>query len=41
MSGEFDGNHIQKPQEDLVREIYLNDSRVFIDDVMKDILKVD
>ena len=29
------------PQEDLVREIYLNDNRVFIDDVMKDILKVD
>ena len=41
LSGEFDGNHIQKPQEDLVREIYLNDNRVFIDDVMKDILKVD
>ena len=41
LSGEFDGNHIQKPQEDLVRELYLNDDRVFIDDVMKNILKVD
>lgn len=41
LSGEFDGNHKQKPQEDLVREIYLNDDRVFIDDVMKSILKVD
>lgn len=40
LKGEFDGNHVQKPQEDLVREIYLNDNRVFIDDVMKEILQV-
>jgi hypothetical protein len=41
LKGEFDGNHVQKPQEDLVREIYLNDDRVFIDDIMKDILEVE
>lgn len=40
LSGEFEGNHKQKPQEDLVREIYLNDDRVKIDDVMKQILEV-
>lgn len=40
LKGEFDGNHKQKPQEDLVGEIYLNDNRVFIDDVMKQILNV-
>jgi len=40
LKGQFDGNHIQKPQEDLVREIYLNDSRVSIDNVMKDILNI-
>ena len=40
LSGEFGGTHLQKPQEDLVREIYLNDSRVKIDDVMKEILEV-
>ena len=40
LSGEFGGNHLQKPQEDLVREIYLNDDRVFIDDIMKQILEV-
>jgi len=40
LKGEFDGNHVQKPQEDLVREIYLNDDRVFIDDIMKEILEV-
>lgn len=33
--------HNQKPQEDLVREIYLNDDRVFIDDIMKKILEVE
>ena len=32
--------HNQKPQEDLVREIYTNDDRVFIDDIMKEILEV-
>lgn len=36
----FNGIHNQKPQEDLVREIYLNDDRVFIDDIMKEILNV-
>lgn len=36
----LEGRHKQKPQEDLVREIYLNDNRVFIDDVMKQILNV-
>jgi hypothetical protein len=41
LSGEFGGTHKQKPQEDLVREIYLKDDRVFIDDVMKEILKVE
>jgi len=41
LKGEFDGNHVQKPQEDLVREIYLNDDRVFIDDIMKEILEVE
>jgi len=40
LTGEFEGNHVQKPQEDLVREIYLNDDRVFIDDIMKEILEV-
>lgn len=40
LSGEFGGTHKQKPQEDLVREIYLKDDRVFIDDIMKQILKV-
>ena len=40
VKSEFNGNHKQKPQEDLVREIYLNDSRVFIDDIMKKILEV-
>ena len=40
VTSEFNGNHKQKPQEDLVREIYLNDSRVFIDDIMKEILEV-
>ena len=40
LSGEFGGNHLQKPQEDLVREIYLNDDRVFIYDIMKQILEV-
>ena len=37
----FNGNHLQTPQEDLVREVYLNDDRVFIDDVMKQILNVE
>ena len=37
---EFNGNHKQKPQEDLVREIYLNDDRVTIDEIMKQILEV-
>ena len=41
LSEEFDGTHRQKPQEDLVREIYLNDSRVTIDDTMKKILEVE
>lgn len=41
LKGEFDGNHKQKPQEDLVREIYLNDDRVSIDDTMKQILEVE
>jgi hypothetical protein len=41
LKGEFDGNHRQKPQEDLVREIYLNDDRVSIDDTMKEILEVE
>ena len=41
MKTEFDGNHRQKPQEDLVREIYLNDNRVTIDDTMKQILEVE
>lgn len=40
LKGEFNGNHRQKPQEDMVREIYLNDDRVFIDDIMKEILEV-
>jgi hypothetical protein len=40
LNGEFEGNHRQKPQEDMIREIYLKDERVYIDDVMKDILKV-
>ena len=40
LKGEFDGNHRQKPQEDLVREIYLNDNRVSIDNTMKEILEV-
>ena len=40
LSEEFDGNH-EKPQEDLVREIYLNDNRVTIDDTMKQILEVE
>lgn len=41
LKGEFNGNHKQKPQEDLVREIYLNDDRVFIDDIMKEILEIE
>lgn len=41
LSGEFGGTHKQKPQEDLVREIYLNDDRVFIDNIMKEILDVE
>jgi len=41
LKGEFEGNHKQKPQEDLVREIYLNDDRVSIDDTMKQILEVE
>jgi hypothetical protein len=41
LSEEFDGTHRQKPQEDLVREIYLNDDRVSIDDTMKQILEVE
>lgn len=41
LNEEFDGTHKQKPQEDLVREIYLNDDRVEIDDVMKQILEVE
>jgi hypothetical protein len=41
LEGEFNGNHKQKPQEDLVREIYLNDDRVSIDDTMKEILEVE
>ena len=41
LNEEFDGVHKQKPQEDLVREIYLNDDRVFIDDTMKHILEVE
>ena len=36
----FDGRHHQKPQEDLVRELYLNDYRIFIDDIMKEILGI-
>ena len=40
LKGDFNGNHKQKPQENLVREIYLNDDRVFIDDIMKEILEV-
>ena len=31
----------KKPQEDLVREIYLNDDRVTIDEIMKQILEVE
>ena len=34
-------NHFQKPQEDLIREIYLNDERASIDDTMKQILKAE
>lgn len=30
----------KRPQEDLVREIYLNDDRVTIDEIMKQILEV-
>jgi ribosomal protein L20A (L18A) len=41
VKSEFNGNHKQKPQEDLVREIYLNDNRVSIDNVMKEILEVE
>ena len=41
LSEEFDGTHRQKPQEDLVREIYINDDRVSIDDTMKQILEVE
>ncbi len=41
VKSEFNGNHKQKPQEDLVREIYLNDNRVSIDNIMKEILKVE
>ena len=41
LKGEFEGNHKQKPQEDLMREVYLNDDRVSIDDTMKQILKVE
>ena len=41
ISTEFGGAHRQKPQEDLVREIYLNDSRVSIDNIMKEILEVE
>jgi len=41
LTEEFNGNHKQKPQEDLVREIYLNDDRVTIDETMKEILEVE
>jgi hypothetical protein len=41
VKSEFNGNHKQKPQEDLVREIYLNDNRVSIDNIMKEILEVE
>lgn len=37
----LEGRHKQKPQEDLVKELYLNDTRVFIDDIMKEILNVE
>lgn len=39
--GQFNGVHIQKPQEDAIRDLYLNDDRVEIDDVMKEILEVE
>jgi ribosomal protein L20A (L18A) len=41
VKSEFNGNHKQKPQEDLVKEIYLKDSRVSIDNIMKEILEVE
>lgn len=41
LTSNFNGNHFQKPQEDLIREIYLNDDRVTIDDKMKQILEVE
>lgn len=39
--GQFNGVHIQKPQEDAIRDLYINDDRVQIDDVMKEILEVE
>lgn len=41
LTSNFNGNHFQKPQEDLIREIYLNDDRITIDDTMKEILEVE
>ena len=38
---QFNGTHSQKPQEQLIKEIYLNDSRVDIDQTMKSILEVE
>lgn len=40
LDSNFNGNHFQKPQEDLVREIYIKDDRVDIDDTMKQILEL-
>lgn len=40
LEGQFDGNHQQQPQMDIVRDLYLNDERFNIDDTMKEILGV-
>lgn len=40
LSGQFDGNHIQEPQKHFVREMFLNDKRLSIDEKMKEILEV-
>ena len=41
LSGQFDGNHIQEPQKHFVKEMYLNDKRLNIDEKMKEILEVE
>lgn len=41
LEGQFDGNHQQQPQMDIIRDLYLNDERLNIDDVMKEILGVE